>query len=276
MKIFTAESVKEIDQYTIEHEPINSIDLMERAAKAFVTWFMRKYDYARPVRVFCGPGNNGGDGFAVARMLRDKNYRVKAYLVKFSKSLSDDCHTNIKRLKAFNEDLFTELHEEDPFPEIEENSVLIDAIFGSGLSRPAEGFPSKVIQKMNESAAEIVSVDIPSGLFGEDNRENDKQSIIRASYTISFQFPFLSFFFADNYDYTGRWRVVPIGLHPEIIREKESSHHTIDLELVVTLLKKRSKYSHKGTYGHALIVAGSHGMMGAAVMASRGCLRAGS
>ena len=276
MKIFKSRQVSEIDTYTIENEPIASIDLMERAANAFVSWFTRNIDNSGKVYIFSGPGNNGGDGMAVARILYERNYKVKAYLLRFTKKLSDDCNKNIERLKKSGEDLYFELDEDSALPEPGKNDVIIDAIFGSGLSRPVEGFPATVIHHMNRSKVPVVAIDIPSGLFGEDNRDNNPENIVLANYTVTFEFPFLSFFFADNARYTGEWIPVPIGLHPRAIEEKQTPYTALDMDVVKPLVKDRAKYSHKGTYGHAMIIAGSYGMMGASILTTHACLKTGA
>ncbi len=276
MKIFKSEQVSEIDAYTIKHEPVKSIDLMERAAKAFVSWFTRNIDNPGTVFIFSGPGNNGGDGMAIARMLHDRNYRVRAYLLHFTNKLSGDCAENVNRLKHSGEELYFELDEESVLPVPGKNDVIIDAIFGSGLSRPVEGFPARVIQHINQSEALTVSVDIPSGLFGEDNRDNIPENIVRARYTVTFEFPFLSFFFADNVGYTGEWTTVSIGLHPRAIEEKPTPYTALEMSDIKNLIKDRPKYSHKGTYGHGLIIAGSYGMLGASILTTHACLRSGA
>ncbi len=276
MKIFKSEQVSEIDTYTIENEPIRSIDLMERAADIFVYWFTRHFSNSGTIFIICGPGNNGGDGIAIARILHQRNYRVKAYLLRFTRNLSADCEENINRLKALEAALYAELDEDSDLPSVQNGDVIIDAIFGSGLSRTVEGFPAKVIHFVNQSPAVTVSVDIPSGLFGEDNRDNIPENIIQADYTVTFQFPFLSFFFADNDKFTGIWTAVPIGLHPAAIADMKSYYTALEMADIQPILKEREKFSHKGTYGHALIIAGSYGMMGAAVLTTHACLRTGA
>ncbi len=276
MKIFKSEQVSKIDSYTIENEPIKSIDLMERAANAFVSWFTRHIDNSGKVIVFSGPGNNGGDGFAIARLLHERNYRVKAYLLKFTKKLSPDCEENIRRLKNLDASLYEELKEDSSLPGPGENDVVIDGIFGSGLTRPVEGFPATVIRRINQSKAVKVAIDIPSGLFGEDNRDNEPENITQADYTVSFEFPFLSFFFADNAQYLGQWTAVSIGLHPKAIEETKTSYVALEADDVRKLIRDRPKYSHKGIYGHALMIAGSYGMMGAAILTTHACMKTGA
>jgi len=275
MKIFTVPQVREIDRYTIENEPIQSTDLMERAAGRVAGWYVRHFNISRKVVVVAGPGNNGGDALATARLLADRQYRVDCYLLKFGR-LSEDCSTNKSRLQKQDKARLVEIGEGDDLPVITSEDVVVDGIFGSGLSRTAEGFPAAVIRHINEHAGEVVAIDIPSGLFGEDNSENDFKSVVRADYTITFQFPFLSFFFNTSDPYVGRWRVHDIGLHPGKIRETETPYQTLEKEEIRSMLPERLRFSHKGTYGHALIISGSYGMMGAALLAGESCLRGGA
>jgi len=276
MKVFTTSQVREIDAYTIANEPVASIDLMERAAKAFADKFCVFFNNSCSVKVFAGTGNNGGDALAVARILNENKFRVRVYLVKLSPKLSKDCQVNLDRLKASSPGMVTIIEETSGLPEISREDIIIDGIFGSGLSRPVEGIAAKMIQHINNSGAKIVSIDIPSGLYGEDNRSNITGNIIKADLTFTFQFPFLSFFFADNGQYTGKWEVLDIGLHREAIINTESPYFCLDAEEIRKILKPRKKFSHKGTYGHALLIAGSYGMMGAAVLSVKSCLRGGA
>lgn len=276
MKIFPANVVSEIDRYTIENEPIPSIDLMERAASKLLNWYLRRYRPHRKVFVFAGPGNNGGDAIALARMLAERQYSVECYLVHPSENLSADCSLNLRRLEEQSLVKIFRIMESGDMPMMGESDIVIDGIFGSGLSRKIEGIYKEVIAVINRSRAEIISIDIPSGLFGEDNSENDPASIIMARHTLSFQFPFLSFFFRENQVYTGEWHVVDIGLHAGAIEERHTDYSTIQKEKVARKLPERNKFDHKGTYGHALIIAGSHGMMGAAVLTAEAALRSGT
>lgn len=275
MKVFKVPQVREIDRYTIEQEPIQSIDLMERAAGRVAGWYVRHFNTSRKVIIFAGPGNNGGDALATARLLAERQYRVDCYLLKFGK-LSEDCSMNRNRLDEQGKVNLAEIGEGVDLPEISAKDVVVDGIFGSGLSRKAAGFPAEMIRHINEHAETVVSIDIPSGLFGEDNSGNDYKSVVRADYTITFQFPFLSFFFDTNDPYVGRWRVHPIGLHPEVIRETQTPYQTLEKEDIKSMLPERPRFSHKGTFGHALIISGSYGMMGAALLAGESCLRAGT
>ena len=275
MKIFEATQVREIDAYTIRHEPVESIDLMERAASRLTGWYVRHFHTDRKVLLFAGPGNNGGDALAMARMLAERQFRVECYLLKFG-TLSEDCSINRQRLIEQGQVTYTEIREGEELPAINKRDVVVDGIFGSGLSRKASGFPGSVIRHINQHAETLIAIDIPSGLFGEDNAENDYGSVIRADYTLTFQFPFLSFFFNLNDPYVGSWRIHDIQLHPAKIEEAETSYQTIEKQQVRAILPARNKFAHKGTFGHALIISGCYGMMGAALLAGESCLRGGT
>jgi len=275
MKIFCSKQIAEIDAYTIQKEPIASIDLMERASLKLFKWIFEQYTLHQDFKIFVGPGNNGGDGLALARMLVEAKFEVEIYLIKISKELSPDCKVNLERLKILNHVPITEITNVNDFPSISEENVVIDALFGSGLSRPLSGFVKDLVKWINGSKAEIIAIDIPSGLFGEDNSSNDLTNCIHADYTLSFQFPKLSFLFPENAECVGAWEILPIGLHSGIVEKLQSPYQLIDESYIRELLKRRSRFSHKGTYGHGLLISGSYGKMGAAILASKACLRSG-
>ncbi len=277
MKIFTPKQIKEIDAYTIEHEPIASIDLMERAATSCANWIEENVDKSKELKIIAGPGNNGGDGIAIARILADRGFeKISLYLVKISEQLSPDAQTNLQRLEEQGKAQINTIADLPDLPDFKKEDVLIDAIFGSGLTRKVSGIAASVIQKINKSGGKIISIDIPSGLFGEDNTGNDVNNIVKATYTLSFQFPKLAFFFQDNYLFVGKWIILPIGLHQEFINDKATPYHFLTSEFIGSKLIQRDKFSHKGIFGSSLFIGGSHGKMGAAVIASRACLRAGA
>jgi ADP-dependent NAD(P)H-hydrate dehydratase / NAD(P)H-hydrate epimerase len=270
LKILNTKQIKELDAYTIEHEPIASIDLMERACRAFVDWFIQYIEPQKKIGIVCGTGNNGGDGLGIARILKDWNYPVKVWVVRGLVPESEDFKKNLQRISGSVE--IADIKSEIESTLFGDNDVLIDAIFGSGLSRPTEGLYAHVINAMNETNALRVAVDIPSGLSADLPSPGE---IVRAHYTVTFQLPKLAFFFPESYAYTGEWIIVDIGLSKQFIRKSESSIHFVRLKDARRILKPRGKFDHKGNYGHALLVAGSHGKMGAAVLASRAALRAG-
>ena len=274
MKILNVEQIRNLDLYTIENEPIASIDLMERASATFVNWFENKFrNRKKPITVFCGIGNNGGDGFAIARMLFEKDYDVRVILCAISKKLSKDCAVNFKRLKTIKEVPFTNWKLEDSFPKIESESIVIDAIFGSGLNRPIEGNLGELLTYLNEKNATRISVDVPSGLFSDKHSEG---VVFKADYTFSFEMPKLAFLFPENQNHVGEWIFESIGLDKSFIEKSETNSHLIDYQLVKSVLRQRNKFDHKGTFGHALIIAGSYGKVGAAILAAKACLRSGA
>ncbi|MFH2142034.1 MAG: NAD(P)H-hydrate dehydratase [Bacteroidota bacterium] len=275
MKFFTSAQISEIDKYTIINEPISSIDLMERAAVSISDWLINKFVPDTFFRIFAGPGNNGGDASAVARILAIKGYKVALYIVKTGKNLSPDAETNLQRFIDTVPGKMTYIEKISDFPEIKSEDIIIDGLFGSGLNRTLTGISAKIVSKINKTGAEIISIDIPSGLFGEDNKDNDHGCIIKANQTLSLQFPKLSFLFAENYNFVGDFEILPIGLSKEIINLTPSPYYYVDKEIIKSIYVKRKKYSHKGSYGHALIIAGSNEKTGAAILASKACLRSG-
>jgi NAD(P)H-hydrate epimerase len=276
MKIFTSQQIREADAYTIQNEPIAGIDLMERAANQLTNWFCNKFYPDTPVSIFVGPGNNGGDGLVMARLLSNKNYSVRTFYIKFTDKVSDDFRINLDRLSKQNKSKLIEIKDPNDLPEFDANEILIDGIFGSGLTRPLKGLPAEIVQRINSLHKNVVSIDIPSGLFGEDNSNNNYKNIIRAAHTISFQFPKLSFFLAENEDFYGELVVLPIGLHPEYIKTTHTPYSFMAKNFITKKIIQRKKHSHKGTFGHALLIAGSFGKFGAAVLAAKACLRSGA
>jgi NAD(P)H-hydrate epimerase len=276
MKIFETREIREIDQYTINHEPVSSVDLMERAALGCTSWITENLPTEKHLVVFTGPGNNGGDGWAIARQLAcQEGYSIRLYSLNIGTGISPDADINRRRLTGMAQVSIAEINNEADFPLLSLQEVVIDALFGTGLSRPPEGIAASLIKHMNDSGCKIISIDIPSGLMGEENTGSDPQCIIKATVTLTFQFPKRSFFYSENEQYTGKWVVVPIGLHQGIIDEKKTDFFYVTREDVVSRFRKRKTFSHKGTYGHALLISGQYGMMGAAILAARSCLRSG-
>jgi len=276
MKIFPTNIIKELDQYTIQNEPINSADLVERAARVFVHEFCRRYSKQTQLIVFAGQGNNGADALAIARLLLDEGYRLKTYLFNPTNHLSYDCELNKQRLLAMANIDFTEVVDDFIPPVLTSRDVVIDGLFGSGLNRPLTGGFAAVVRYINQSEATVVSIDIPSGLFGEDNRTNIPSAIIQAHTTLTFGFPKLAFMLAENEVYVGEWKVLDIGTHPQIVEETPADFMYLLEEDISPVFGPRNKFSHKGTFGHALLIAGSKGKMGAAQLAAKACLRSGA
>lgn len=271
MKILSAAQIRELDAYTIRNEPVPSIDLMERAAKAFVQWLLCKFDEEREFIIFCGKGNNGGDGLAIARMLIGRGNSVRVLIAEHRESGTPDFEINLQRLEGLTEPV--PVRSGDGFA-LSSTGIIIDALLGTGLNSPARGLLADVASAINSSGLTVVAVDIASGLFA-DKANAAEDAIVKPDYTVSFQVPKLAFFIPDCYPYVGEWSVADIGLDGEFLEKLPSDYFLTTRENLPHLKKKRGKYSHKGTYGHALMIAGSYGKMGAAVLSARACLRSG-
>lgn len=268
--------MRALDAFTIEHEPIASIDLMERAASAFVAAFAARWTPEHPVKVFAGPGNNGGDALAVARLLTGRGYRVETYLFNTTGRLSEDCAANRSRLADLPGAKLTEITSKFDPPKIGHGEVLVDGLFGTGLNKPLQGGFAALVKYINASPAPVVAIDMPSGLMSEDNSYNVSDHIVRATLTLTFQLPKPAFFLADCSEYVGEWQVLDIGLSAEGLAATEADMTLTERGDVSALLLPRPAFGHKGTFGHALLVAGSYGMAGAAILAARACLRSGA
>ena len=274
MKIFSASQIREWDNFTIQHEPISSIDLMERASQTFVKWFVEKIsDTSKLIFIFCGQGNNGGDGLAIARILQEHFYEVEIFICKIGDSPSEDFSKNLKRLPHFQNIKIHQIEKNDAFPKMEKQGILIDAIFGSGLNRPVEGYWGELLEHLNQQNQTIISVDIPSGVFADQPTEGIS---IHADFTFSFQAPKLAFLFPKNENRVGEWEFGSIGLHPGFLEKTESNLFYLEKKYIQGFRKHRKKYAHKGTFGHALIIAGSYGKIGAAILAAKAALRTGA
>ena len=277
VKIFPVNIVPQIDKYTIENEPLLSIDLMERAAGQLFEWIEKRFLEKRVV-IFAGPGNNGGDALALARMLLLAGRDVMVYPVNTSGKFSVDADINMNRLlEIISLKSVNYLSDKiEVLPALSRGDLVIDGLFGSGLNRPLKGLYGRVVKHINSTDTTVVSIDIPSGMFGEDNSGNSSEGIVKADFTLSFQFPKLSFLLADNGSSAGRWELLDIGLHPKAIKEYETDWYLVDKYSIRSIIKRRERFSHKGDYGHALLMAGSYGKLGAAVLAARGCLNSGA
>jgi NAD(P)H-hydrate epimerase len=272
-KILTAEQQREADRYTIENEPVSSIDLMERAAQKCTDWLVEHYDTTFNFSIYCGPGNNGGDGMAIARMLCNKGYAVKAFGIGTPDDWSADRRMNTDRFADHCKGNYISSLSY-PLEAMGEKCVLVDALFGSGLSRPLHGEYSELVKQLNALTCDIVSIDLPSGLSA-DNLPAETDAIIFATHTLTFQTPKRTFFFPSSGKYTGDWYVLDIDLHADYMNTVACSDFVPEFFDIKQFIKPRKKFSHKGNYGHGLLVAGGKGKSGAALLATRACLRSG-
>ena len=272
MKIFSAIQIKNWDAVTIVNEPIASIDLMERAATACYHWLVGHNYTQKHILVFCGKGNNGGDGLAIARLLIKNNCIVAVYILEFGNIGTPDFQANLTKLHECSTDIHF-IQSQDFFPSIPTDGVVIDALFGTGLNKPLEGISAALVNHINSSAYEIIAIDLPSGLAADSSSKGN--TIIKATQTLTFQNYKLAFLLAENEHYCGDVHLIHIGLHQQFEKEEESSFELTDEIIIKSIYKPRKKFSHKGTYGHAALICGSYGMMGAAVLSAKACLKGG-
>ena len=249
---------------------------MERAAKALTQAITEGWGSNTPIVVFAGPGNNGGDALAVARLLIDANYNVSAYLFNTSDHLSEECMVNKKRLIEKRSNVLVEVTQEFEPPLLEKGMLVIDGLFGSGLNKPLAGGFSSLVKYINASPAQVVSIDVPSGLMTEDNTYNVRANIIRADMTLTLQLPKLSFLFPENQLFLGKLKVLDIRLSKQGIDKIEANYTLLEENDIRSRMLKRDPFAHKGKMGNALIIAGSYGMCGASVLATKACLRVGA
>ena len=273
MKILSAEEIRSWDQYTILHEPIASIDLMERAATKCTDWLIEQFPGAPSFGIFCGKGNNGGDGLAIARMLMEKKFSVTIYILEFGHKGTDDFQTNLARLHKLPAAAIHFIQNEEHFHPIPAGEIIIDALYGSGLNRKLEGVTANLVNYINNTVNTVIAIDIPSGLFTD--RSSIGNIVVEADHTLSFQCYKPAFLFAENEEWIGEIHILDIGLHHDFYKTVSSRYELLDDEIIYSIHKPRKQFSHKGSFGHALIVAGSYGKMGAAVLAAKACLRSG-
>jgi ADP-dependent NAD(P)H-hydrate dehydratase / NAD(P)H-hydrate epimerase len=274
MKILNADEIRSWDQYTMLQEPVASIELMERAARKCVEWLEKNVFLEGQFCIFCGKGNNGGDGLAIARLLALRKYRVKVYILEFGHKGTEDFQTNLARLHEYPAVDIRFLQTKENFHGFGSGDIIIDALFGSGLNRGLEEVTAQLVQHINHSGCDIISIDIPSGLFVDRSSVNN--TVIIATHTLSFQCYKPAFLVAENSAFIGEIHILDIGLHPGFYDDLSSRFEILDEEIIHSIYKPRNRFAHKGNFGHALLVAGSYGKMGAAALSAKACMRSGS
>lgn len=276
MKIFSSEQLYEADNVTTEKQSISSIDLMERAGTQIFKWLHQRMQGAPvPIHIFCGIGNNGGDGLVLGRLMIEHGYNVKMYIANFTDKRSKCFLINYDRIKNVTKDWPLLMTSEADFPTIDPQDVVIDALFGIGINRPPEGWVKALIQYINATPAFTLSIDIPSGLYAEKPVE-DPEAVIKSNHTLAFQAPKMAFFMPENSDYVPYFEVLELALDQEFLQQIQPLAQLIAKPEAQQFYKQRKKNDHKGTFGHSLIIAGSYGKIGAAVLAAKACFRAGA
>ncbi len=272
MEILSADQIRAWDEYTIQHEPIASIDLMERATARCLSWLTDNGYAGRSFSIYCGKGNNGGDGLALARMLSILENKVAVHILESGHKGTDDFQVNLFRLEQTS----VEIRLGDglaPFQPVPSGDVVIDALFGSGLNRKLEGIAAQLVQHLNQSGNEIIAIDIPSGLFVNSSSRNNVA--IHANHTLSFQCYKPAFLVPENAAAVGEIHILDIGLHPDYLPQVTGESELLDETIIGAIFKPRKSFANKGNFGHALLMAGSYGKIGAAVLGARACLRSG-
>lgn len=272
MKILSAQQIREADAFTIKEQQIHSSELMERASKVFSNWFILHFNFFESIQIFCGVGNNGGDGLCIARHLHLNGKKVLVIIVGDLNKASDDFKINYSRLQKFGAENIKLFDHNNLLPTTDCDCIL-DCIFGTGLNKTPEGIYAAAIEQINKQDAFKIAVDIPSGLFADIPSNH---ICVEADITFSFEFPKLSFFFPENKKYTGEWIIKSIGLSQNFISLCETKFHFLTEENIDGIIQARKTFSHKGSYGHALIIAGSEGMSGAAQLCGLSCLTTGA
>lgn len=276
MKIFSNDDIRKIDRYTIDEEGVAAHELVMRVAEGVTAEIVKRWRPTKPVTVFAGPGNNGADALAVARMLIEQGFDPEVYLFNIrGNSLSRECRVCRDELAATGIARLIEITDTMEHPELTDRHLVVDGLFGSGLRDQLGGGYCMLVRDINESGADVVSIDIPSGLFADWNPNTIARNVVHATLTCAVQFPRLSFFMADNAQLTGTVKVLDIGLSSAAIRATPTKFHLVEAHDLRRVLRQRGDFTSKADYGSALLVAGSYGMMGAAVMSARGALRSG-
>ncbi|MEJ8844490.1 NAD(P)H-hydrate dehydratase [Lacibacter sp. H375] len=273
MKIFTSEQVRAWDAYTIAQEPVASIDLMERAAIACTNWILKHQFSKKKLHIFCGKGNNGGDGLAIARLLLQEAVTVKVYIFETGAKGTDDFQHNLEQLHKITKEIHF-IQSAEFFPVLTADDVAIDALLGTGLNKPIEGLMLQLVEHISNSPAAVISIDIPTGMFADTSCK--EHTCTRADHTLSFQAHKLCFMMQENAECFGEIHLLDIGLHQAYYHETIAYHQLIDREIIRSIYKKRKAFSHKGVFGHALMMAGSYGKNGAAVLSAKSALRSGA
>lgn len=274
MKILTPDQVYQADKFTIKKQEINADELMERAAVGLFNWLHHRLEGAPVmIRLFCGIGNNGGDGIALARHLLDHGYHIEVYVVNYSEKRSPEFLKNLERLK--DRKIWPEFMDENSeLPPISDKDIVVDAIFGIGLNRPPAPWVGELIRHINASGAFTLAVDVPSGMFAD--KRSEEGMIINANYALAIQSPKIGFFLPDMGKYVESWDVIEIGLDLGFIADLETTYEYVQLQDIRPWHKARKRFSHKGTYGHSLVIGGSKGKIGAIRLTAEACLKAGS
>lgn len=276
MKILSVEETYKADQTTVEKQEITSTELMERAGGQLFNWLdIRLQKSQVPIHIFCGIGDNGGDGLVVGRLLLETGYNVKMYVVNCSDKRSKNFLVNYDRIKNVSKVWPTLMKGKDDFPKIYDEDIVVDAIFGIGLNRCPGGWVKDLLLYLNNLKAFKLAIDIPSGLYAHEPLD-DKEAVLQADHTLTFQFPKLSFFLPETAPFVSNFDVLDIGLDEAFIHDAEPLAQLISKDEAKNFYKARDKFGYKNTYGHTAIIGGSYGKIGSIVLATSAAFRIGA
>jgi NAD(P)H-hydrate epimerase len=275
IKIFSAKQIQEADQFTIQNTPISSINLMECAAEACVNYLLNTIPSGISFALFCGSGNNGGDGFAIARLLYNRGKNVELFSIETGSKRSSDNQTNFDRLPSELKQRVTSITSANEFPKLTPDYIIIDALLGTGINRKSDGNLLLLIQHLNIQVCKRIAIDIPSGLY-VDKQTEDLNAVVHCNQTLTFQFPKQSFFYPEYAAAVGGFEVLDIGIHIDFIKSEPTKFALVEEQDVKAMISSRAAFSHKGDFGHALLLAGSKGKAGAAILSAKACLRTGA
>lgn len=275
MKILSAKQIHKADKKTIKKQNITSLELMERAADSAFHNLMKPYkDKVVKFTVLCGIGNNGGDGLVIARKILKYGFEVSVFIMEYSKNCSADFKKNLQRLEKTKNSKIHFLNENTKLPDINQSTILIDAVFGIGLNRKMPKWIEDWVEEINKINLKVIAIDIPTGMFADGKQGGN--IILEADRTLTFQTPKLAFFLPETARFTGQIEVLDIGLDQKFIKELPATYHLIEEQEITEMIQVRPKFAHKGTFGHVLISGGSYGMMGSIILASKAALRIGA
>ncbi len=247
---------------------------MERAARKCFEWIESRSWKQKTFSVFCGRGNNGGDGLAIARLLIQSGYHVFVFILHSNQQGSQDFEWNLQRLQLIRSTSIHFIKTEHEIPALPIDGVVIDALFGSGLNKPLEGLTAELVNRINRSVSIVVAIDLPSGLYPD--RSSVSNTIIKARYTLSFQCYKMALLVQENAPYLGNVEILDIKLHPGYTETLRTNQLMLDRNIIRNIYRPRNAFSHKGNFGHTLLITGSLGKMGAGVLAALACCRSGS
>ncbi|TAE75345.1 MAG: NAD(P)H-hydrate dehydratase [Bacteroidetes bacterium] len=276
MKILTGEQTRAWDKFTIENEPIESFDLMLRASKYWMHKLRFQYLSYREQNIYilAGLGNNGGDALCIAKMLAERNYKVYVWVIWHGEKFTEETAKARYILETSTDiDIFDVTHTTQ-IPNIPADALIIDGIFGTGLTRPVTGWVADFFCKINKLSNQVFAIDMPSGLLSDKISEGN--AVICATETLTLEAPKLAFLLPENEKYVGNWKVIDVYLHPDFLFINEFQYELITKDLVKKFIKKRPKFAHKGTFGHALLIGGEYGKAGAILLAGKACLKSGA